>query len=295
MNKQIKNLREKDIKNLSEQVKTYKEKAEEEESKVEENRRTINSLNEYLSDLKKVNKDLINGKDRSERQKERNSNERNEMEEQIYNTHQKKVEIYVGNIDDEIEETDLRTIFDDDDAKITIKRKERKPTRVRCKNEDDCRYGHSCKFIHMKELQESIKYAIIEVNENKKDDILKYDGEVIGGNEIIVEERKNPNIIDNNKGMKRSICKYYKEGRCNRGIECWFEHPKECMFYKKTGNCRFGEQCKYVHLNNNNNNIRRPNVSNLGVMEGMMRNMMKFLPQQQFLPQHIFPQTVPPI
>jgi hypothetical protein len=64
------------------------------------------------------------------------------------------------------------------------------------------------------------------------------------------------------------------------------------MFFKKTGNCRFGELCKYMHMNNNN--IRRPNVSNLGVMEGMMRNMMKFLPQQQFMP-HLFPQTVPPM
>ena len=57
-NKQIKNLKEKEIKSLNEQLKTYKEKAEEEEGKVEESRRTINSLNEYLSDIKEINKEL---------------------------------------------------------------------------------------------------------------------------------------------------------------------------------------------------------------------------------------------
>ena len=129
MNKQIRSRKEKDIKSIHEQLKIYKEKAEEEEGKVEGSRRTINSLNEYLSDVKKINKDLIDkGKDSSERQQleseERNVNEREEMDRQLDNEHQKKVKIYVGNIDDDIEEKDLRTIFEDD-AEITLKRKER--------------------------------------------------------------------------------------------------------------------------------------------------------------------------
>ena len=46
--------------------------------------------------------------------------------------------------------------------------------------------------------------------------------------------------------MSRWPCKDYLRGTCNNSFcEKW--HPPECLFYKTTSGCRFGEKCSYAH------------------------------------------------
>ena len=46
--------------------------------------------------------------------------------------------------------------------------------------------------------------------------------------------------------MSRWPCKDYLKGTCtNSFCEKW--HPPECLFYKTTSGCRFGEKCSYAH------------------------------------------------
>ena len=58
LQRQIRNIKEKDIKKLQNEVQIFKEKTEELEGKEEENKRTINSINDYLNYMKRVNKEL---------------------------------------------------------------------------------------------------------------------------------------------------------------------------------------------------------------------------------------------
>ena len=69
----------------------------------------------------------------------------------------------MGNIDEEADEDDNKSLFGVVDMKITLKEKERKRAKVRCNEQENCRYGRECKWIHMNELDESALYAIIEV------------------------------------------------------------------------------------------------------------------------------------
>ena len=46
--------------------------------------------------------------------------------------------------------------------------------------------------------------------------------------------------------MSRWPCKDYVKGTCNNSFcEKW--HPSECLFYKTTRGCRFGEKCSFAH------------------------------------------------
>ena len=46
--------------------------------------------------------------------------------------------------------------------------------------------------------------------------------------------------------MSRWPCKDYLRGPCNNSFcERW--HPPECLFYKTTSGCRFGEKCSFAH------------------------------------------------
>ena len=59
LKKQIKMLKEKEIKILQNDVQKFKTKVEEQEALNQENRQTINQLNDYLKDIKEANKRLI--------------------------------------------------------------------------------------------------------------------------------------------------------------------------------------------------------------------------------------------
>ena len=46
--------------------------------------------------------------------------------------------------------------------------------------------------------------------------------------------------------MSRWPCKDYLKGTCNNSsCEKW--HPPECLYYKTTSGCRFGEKCSFAH------------------------------------------------
>ena len=46
--------------------------------------------------------------------------------------------------------------------------------------------------------------------------------------------------------MSRWPCKDYLKGTCtNSFCEKW--HPPECLFYKTSNGCKFGEKCSYAH------------------------------------------------
>ena len=88
---------------------------------------------------------------------------------------------------------------------------------------------------------------IIEVNKSEKADILKFDGELLMNSELIIEEM--PNKFKT--VLKNKICRYFKENKCNKGKYCMFLHPMECRNFKATGQCRFGNNCRYEHKEGN--------------------------------------------
>jgi len=58
----------------------------------------------------------------------------------------------------------------------------------------------------------------------------------------------------------RLLCKFWEQGRCNKGTSCQFSHGGEadattqgpaggnvCRFYLR-GNCQFGDSCRYDHI-----------------------------------------------
>lgn len=57
------------------------------------------------------------------------------------------------------------------------------------------------------------------------------------------KERKKENNIKN-------ICKHFLKGICRyKSGQCTFDHPSNlCNYFNTTGKCKFGEKCKYEHL-----------------------------------------------
>ena len=273
-NKQVNN----ELKTLKETVDAYKIKSEDLEGQVMENITTINSLNDYIRTLKNVNREAINrswgeGKNNSNYDSAQSEEDKDYQEE----INQRKIEentslatIYIGNLDQEINEEVCKTFFElEENTNINIKYKERKRTKRACKYEYNCKYGRSCKWLHMNELNESIKYAEIEVPQTEKDRCLNKDGEIIINNKIIVEE-----VVKNkqtNENTRMPECRYYKKGNCRFGNKCKFRHEnqnikydKPCKYYSD-GHCRQGTMCKYKHniemhgQENQENNYRNGN------------------------------------
>jgi len=81
-------------------------------------------------------------------------------------------------------------------------------------------------------LKQERKKANIDRKENKKD------------NQKANDEKRINKLYE---GME--VCYEYLKGRCpfKQGV-CIFEHPTICNKHKTTGNCNYGENCKYYHV-----------------------------------------------
>lgn len=83
-------------------------------------------------------------------------------------------------------------------------------------------------------------------------------------------------------GARKSVCKFYQEGKCKNGDTCPFVHPAPgsvvssissmrsisgvddssvCVFYKR-GECKFGDKCKSHHPGGLEGINRRPKLGN---------------------------------
>ena len=62
-------------------------------------------------------------------------------------------------------------------------------------------------------------------------------------------------------------CIYYAQGRCNKGADCPFAHNQVsrpvpvdiCKHFARTGNCRFGDGCRFAHSSDVDDVARRFN------------------------------------
>ena len=295
--------------NLKEDVRIFKEKVEEMEGISSQNSKTIINLNQYLEDLREVNKKLVvNGRGNekySDSQRisiddkipiivhknnyEYNYEYNNQNEGHYEEMKEMEIRIYVGNIDESATEEEIKRILElNRNDKVEIKVKRRKQTKQVCREEGNCRYKHFCKYVHLDELYETMKYAVIEVGVSKKNEVLSKDGYRINEKEIIVEEY--PRIGDK-KITNTKVCTFFLQKKCNKGNQCTYRHPKECTFYKETGNCRYANNCRFAHMKKQNGEQVEGTMlknQNLEQMEGMMRYMAQFLPRTpMFVPQNL--------
>ena len=99
-------------------------------------------------------------------------------------------------------------------------------------------------------------FATIQIKEEDKTDILEYNGMNVNDKQIVVEETKrnmnqhgNARHEKDDKDKETPQCRFYLQGRCNKPNDCAFEHRPACKFYERNGRCRFGETCKFAHIN----------------------------------------------
>ena len=103
--------------------------------------------------------------------------------------------MYVGNLAEERDEEECINMFElerNEEIKkvsnVEIKEKKRKQNKETCKEGINCKYGRKCKFIHINELEETLKYAEIILPTILKEEALQKNGTMIFGKSIIVEE-----------------------------------------------------------------------------------------------------------
>ena len=108
-------------------------------------------------------------------------------------------------------------------------------------------------------------YAIMKADDQNEDDILKFNGIDAGGRSLVVEkakERDESNTDGENRRQsqrktshshdQRRVCRFYIKGTCNRD-NCRYDHPEMCRNFQNTGQCRFGQNCRFVHIHRNSN------------------------------------------
>ena len=221
--------------------------------------------------MKQVNGDLLlNGNNCKSMSKENKLTDRNEVVDKNdkqqgnykYGESDREIKmskIYVGNLPNHTNEEEVMNFFGlnateylKNNSVVKIYEKERKRTRVECVNantREGCKYKHQCKFIHTNEYGETKMYAIVNIPHEIKDDILKIDKMEFNEERLIIEDILVRRNEEKRKDRKDSICRYFIENRCRKGIECEYKHErKECKFFEK-GLCKYGEQCKYIHVN----------------------------------------------
>ena len=57
----------------------------------------------------------------------------------------------------------------------------------------------------------------------------------------------------------RAPCRFYLQGKCDKGKNCDYWHTPKCIHYQK-GNCREGKKCIYLHVDGKNQSSATPAV-----------------------------------
>ena len=141
-----------------------------------ENKKTINTLNQYINDLKEVNRDLITVNENENTRIPQTNNKRNEHEiltVKALTQSGDMCKIYVGNIVSTTTKEEIIKLFGlnateylKNNSEVKVRKKERKRTRVQCTNintAEGCGSKHKCRFIHPNEFDGTVTYAEIYV------------------------------------------------------------------------------------------------------------------------------------
>ena len=160
------------------------------------------------------------------------------------NEHEERdhVKIYVGNIPHDYTPLKIKTLFGyliEDVSKVSITKE-------------------------MRNNVERSMFAILDVERENQDDLLRFNGVNVANKQLVVEVAKRPpgagkkrqrneeENRNNQDGTENRECRFYLRGKCNKGKNCKFVHKPPCNFYAK-GKCRFQDECKYAHIQPNNN------------------------------------------
>ena len=292
-----------EIKTLKTTINTYKLQNENLSGELQEQKATVATLNDYTKTLSNINKELItrdNWGGREEEYFEQDESSKEKVNEERVEQNISMSKLYIGNLNQQCEEKDLIHLFNlqatqylINTTKVEIKIRERKATKTICKyNEtaDGCRFKRNCRWIHLDELNESLKYAIITLPTEVGDELIKLNKIEFQHNKIIIEpiSTSNKYTKDENRGENNAnkTCRYFANGMCRKGNNCTFMHKKEiikdCNFFKEN-KCRYGNKCKYNHnvLAENTNNFlyqgmeKSAENTNNFLQQGMEKRMLE--------------------
>lgn len=67
--------------------------------------------------------------------------------------------------------------------------------------------------------------------------------------------------IINKSNYKTKMCKYFKNGKCNKGEKCTFAHDSKKIICKYINNCYKKDSCIFLHVNNENQKINEKKIN----------------------------------
>ena len=236
---------QKEIKNMKESMSNFKTKYEQLEAELLEAKTT----NDYISRLKEVNKDALKRLTETESENENDNRVKktnvwsDDISEGNKEEEHNMVKLYLGNLSSDTDKSKLKEALglESSLSLIELKQKTRKLRKQTCKFEatNECRYGRKCKFVHIKELEETVTYGEVIIPAELKNDVLQCDGLLVDNQKIIVEETKNVSIkrsIHDNQGngngervhngngngeREQRQCKYYNNGNCKKNVNSY--------------------------------------------------------------------------
>ena len=267
---------QKEIKIMKESMSNFKTKCEQLEAEVIEAKTTIGSLNDYINTLKEVNKDALKRltETKDEGDNKVKINEWSSIAEVEKEEEHNMVKLYIGNLSNDTDKSKLEEVLGLEStlSLIELKQKRRKLRKQTCKFEatNECRYGRKCKFVHIKELEETVTYGEVTIPAELKNDVLQCDGLLVDNHKIIVEEIKNVRLNGSTQGNQGN------QGNVRNA-------QRQCKYYRN-GNCKKKEQCKFLHIDNpattkNQNFHEGVMEQRIEKLEEMVRNFFSTLQQ----------------
>ena len=110
-------------------------------------------------------------------------------------------------------------------------------TEQSCIYEENCKYGRKCRFVHIKELHETIINAEVTIRTVSTEDLLKFNASKYV-KKTSIEEIQSSKEYDHSKehgNEKRSnneIYKFFLEGNCWFGEKCSFKRHEQQQQYQ---------------------------------------------------------------